>query len=410
MSTDFSSLRSDIPQLTREVHGRRLVYLDSAATSLTPRSVIEAMDQYYERHHSNVHRAVYLTAEEATAAFEGARKDIASFISAPGGAEEVVFTHGTTEAFNLIAHGWGARHLGPNSAIVLTEMEHHANLVPWFQLRERLGFEIRFLKVTDDFRLDLSNLDELLHGASLISFTGISNVLGTVNPVAEIAKRAHAVGVRVVVDGAQLVAHHPVDVEALGIDAICFGAHKMMGPTGIGAVWAKRDMWAEMDPFMGGGAMIADVSLDGYVPAPDNRRFEAGTPPIAEAVGFAAAIRYLSGWGMSTLQAHEEELAAEALRRLAEVAPGRLRIIGPSSMDQRAGVISLDLEGVHPHDIAQVLDQHGVCVRPGHHCAKPLMKRFGLSATERVSFGPYNTSQDIDVLIDALTAADAMFR
>ena len=404
-----SQVRSDIPLLHREVHDRPIVYLDSAATALTPRIVIESMSRYYETYHSNVHRAVYVTAAEATDAYEEARVAVGRFINAAHPADEIIFTHGTTEAFNLLAKSWGRANLTSSDAIVLTEMEHHANLVPWFQLRDEIGFEIRFLRVTNDFRLDLSTLDELLTGAKLLSVTGMSNVLGTINPVAELAAAAHRHGALIAVDGAQSVAHGVTNVQGLDIDFLAFGAHKMLGPTGIGALWVRRELLTSMPPFLGGGGMIADVSLDGFSAASGLSKYEAGTPPIAEAVGFATAVHYLESLGMEAIAAYESQLTSSLLSGLATTFADRIRVIGPTTMESRGSVVSFDVNGVHPHDVAQVLDQFGVCVRPGHHCAKPLMKRFGLAATARASFGPYSDQSDIDTLMVALEDAVRLF-
>jgi cysteine desulfurase/selenocysteine lyase len=288
-------------------------------------------------------------------------------------------------------------------------MEHHANIVPWFQLREQTGVEVRFIPVTDDYRLDLSRLDELMKGVKLLSVTGMSNVLGTINPINELAQVAHRHGALIAVDGAQSVAHSPTDVVALDIDFLIFTGHKLLGPTGIGVFWTREEILRSMPPFLGGGGMIADVRLDGYVAAEGPTGFEAGTPPIAEAVGLGAAILYLEGLGLSNVVRHEHALTADALTRLNLEFDGRVRVIGPPDMTNRGGVISLDVEGVHPHDVAQVLDQFGVCVRPGHHCAKPLMRRFGLAATVRASYGPYSMTKDTDVLLESLSHAVKMF-
>lgn len=409
--TSFSArrVRADVPQLTRVVNGRTITYLDTASSSLQPRAVIEAMSRYYELRHANVHRGVYQTANEATEAYEGSRASVAGFIHAPGGAQEVVFTKNTTESFNLIAKSWGAANLGPGDVVLLSEMEHHANIVPWFQLRETTGIEVRFIPVSDDYRLDLNHLDELLQGVRLLSITGMSNVLGTKNPLKELARAAHDVGALIAVDGAQSVAHGLTNVAELDLDFLTFSAHKMLGPTGIGVLWAREAILDAMPPFLGGGGMIADVRTDGYTPARGVTRFEAGTPPIAEAVGLNAAVRYLEGLGMSDVVAHERDLTDDALTRLELTFDGRVRVIGPLDTVERGGVISLDVEGVHPHDVAQVLDQFGVCVRPGHHCAKPLMRRFGLAATARASFGPYSLKKDTDVLLEALEHTLKMF-
>ena len=406
---DPRRVRVDTPLLGRVINGRPITYLDSASSTLPPRAVIEAMDRYYTLHHANVHRGVYQTAVEATDVYEGARAAAARFIHAPGGADEIVFTKNTTESFNLLAKSWGAANLRAGDVVLVTEMEHHANIVPWFQLRDARGIDVRFVPVTDDFRLDLSNLDQLLDGVKLFSFTATSNVLGTRNPVAALARAAHEHGALVAVDAAQSVGHQPTDVVDMDVDFLCFSAHKMLGPTGLGVLWTRAAILASMPPFLGGGGMIADVRLDGYVAADGPTRFEAGTPPIAETAGLEAAIRYLDGLGLENLMAHEQTLTSDALARLDARFNGRVRVIGPSSSVDRGGVLSLDVDGVHPHDVAQVLDQFGVCVRPGHHCAKPLMRRFGLAATARASFGPYSTVADTDVLLDALDSAVSMF-
>ncbi len=408
-SYDPHRVRADVPLLRRVIDGHPITYLDSASSSLTPRPVIEAMSRYYELRHANVHRGVYTTAEEATAAYEGARVAVGEFIHAAHPSEEIVFTKNTTEGFNLLVKSWGRANLRSDSVVVLTEMEHHANLVPWFQLREEVGFEIRYIPVGDDFRLDLSNLDALLDGASIVSFSAMSNVLGTKNPVERIAAAGHAAGALVAVDAAQSVAHSVTDVQSSDVDFMSFGAHKMMGPTGIGAFYAKRALLADMPPFLGGGGMIADVRLDGYTPAKGVERFEAGTPMIAEAVGMHAAVRYIENLGLAAIAEHERALTADALGRLRERFAGRVRVIGPSDVHDRGGVLSLDVDGIHPHDVAQVLDQHGVCVRPGHHCAKPLMRRFSLPATARASFGAYSLREDTDVLLDGLDHVIELF-
>ena len=406
---DVETLRKDFPLLTRVVHGRPIVYLDTAATSLQPRPVLAAMEHYYESTHANVHRGVYETAEAATAGYEAARVAVGRFVGAPHPGREVVFTKNATEALNLVAATWGREHLGPGDTVLLTEMEHHANLVPWLMLSERQGVQLRYLEVDGQGRLDLSDLDHQLAGVKLVAVTAMSNVLGTIPPMHQIAAAAHAAGALVVADGAQSVPHLPVDVRALGVDFLAFSAHKMLGPTGIGALWARAELLDAMPPFLGGGGMILDVRLDRFLPAESPQRFEAGTPPIAEAVGFAAAVGYLEGIGMERIRAHEEELTAYALAALHERVGERCTVYGPPAGPDRGGVISIALEGVHPHDLAQVLDQHGVCVRPGHHCAKPLMRKLGVTATARASIGPYNDARDIDVLIEGLIAAGTLF-
>jgi cysteine desulfurase/selenocysteine lyase len=408
-SFDPKRVRADIPLLKRKVNGRPITYLDTASTSLTPRAVIESMDRYYELRHANVHRGVYQTAEEATATYEGARVAVGGFVGAEHPSEEVVFTKNTTESMNLLAKSWGRRHLREGDVVLLTEMEHHANIVPWFQLRDELGLHVRFIPVDDEFRLDLTNLPQLLDGARLVSLTAMSNVLGTITPVAEIARVAHDAGALVAVDGAQIVLHHGIDVVASGVDFMAFSAHKMLGPTGIGALYARRELLETMPPFLGGGGMIADVSLDGFTPARDVSRFEAGTPPIAESAGFTAAVRYVEQLGVPAIAEHEVRLTEYALDLIEARLSGSVRVIGPATTKDRGGVISLDVAGVHAHDVAQVLDQFGVCVRPGHHCAKPLMRRFDLVATARASLGPYSLPVDVDVLVEALEHAVRLF-
>ncbi len=406
---DVEVLRKDFPLLSRTVHDRPIVYLDSAATALQPRQVLAAMDHYYETTHANVHRGVYATAEEATRLYEQARVDIGRFIGAPDPAREIVFTKNATESLNLVAHSWGRPRLAAGDTVLLTEMEHHANIVPWLMLADERGVELRYLPVDDDGRLDLSGLDRALDGVKLVGVSAMSNVLGTINPLPEIARAAHAVGALVVADGAQLVPHQPVDVVASGADFLAFSAHKMFGPTGIGVLWARAELLEEMPPFIGGGGMILDVRTDRFLAADPPQRFEAGTPPIAEAVGLSAAVAYLEVLGMERLRQHERNLTAYALGALADRLGDRCRVFGPPAGDDRGGVLSLAVRDVHPHDLAQVLDQFGVCVRPGHHCAKPLMRRLGVPATARASIGPYNDEHDIDVLIEGLIEAGRLF-
>jgi cysteine desulfurase/selenocysteine lyase len=406
---DIESLRKDFPLLARTVHGRPLVYLDSASSSLQPRQVLAAMEQYYETCHANVHRGVYTTAEEATARYEGARVSVGRFIGAPEPEREIVFVKNATEALNLVARSFGTANLRRGDTVLLTELEHHANLVPWLMLSEHLGIELRYLTVDADGRLDLSDLDRKLDGVKLVAISAMSNVLGTIPPLREITEAAHEAGALVVADGAQVVPHMPVDVQALGVDFLAFSAHKMHGPTGIGALWARAELLDSMPPFLGGGGMILDVRLDRFVPADPPHRFEAGTPPIAEAVGFAAAVDYLRGLGMDRVRAHEEQLTQYAMRAIADRLGSDCRVFGPPAGPDRGGVLSLGFRDIHPHDLAQVLDQHGVCVRPGHHCAKPLMRVLGVTATARASIGTYNDEQDIDTLIEGLAEAGRLF-
>ncbi|MCC6436815.1 MAG: SufS family cysteine desulfurase [Acidimicrobiales bacterium] len=406
---DVAAIKADFPLLRdRLERGHPIVFLDSAASSQKPRQVIDAMSEYYERHHANVHRGAYQLAEEATDAHEGARTKLARFINAAS-TNEVIFTRNATESINLVAQTWGRTHLGPGDAIVLSHLEHHSNIVPWQQLAAEKGFEIRWIGLTADGRLDLSNLDQLLDGAALLAISAASNVLGTLTPVPHLAAAAHAAGAKVLVDACQYVPHHACDVQALGADWIAFSAHKMCGPTGIGALWGREEILDAMPPFLGGGSMILNVTLDGFTTAALPHKFEAGTPAIAEAVGFGAAVEYLETLGMDKILAHEQALTAYAFRRLAERYGDDLRILGSTEPGLRCGLASFVYKEVHPHDLSQVLDERGVCVRAGHHCAKPLMKQLGVAAAARASWYLYNDRSDIDALVDAIGAADALF-
>ncbi len=407
MALDVERIKKDFPILERQVHGRRLVYLDSASSSQKPASVIEAMSRYYETTHANVHRGVYSIAEEATRLYESARVSVAKFIGA-GSSSELVFTKNITEGINLVAYSWGRANLKAGDVVVLTEMEHHANLVPWLSLKAERGIELRYLPLTDEGELDLTDLDRTLDGAKLLGVTAMSNVLGTINPIRPLADAAHAAGALILVDGAQQAPHMTTDVRAMDVDFFGLTGHKMLGPTGIGAIWARAELLEAMPPFLGGGEMIRDVRLDGFTPNEVPWKFEAGTPPIAEAVGLAAAIDYLKALGMDAVREHERSLTAYALTALRERYPG-LVIYGPPDPDRRGGVISFNYNDVHPHDLSQVLDEAGVCVRAGHHCAKPLMRRLGVGATARASFSVYNDEADVDELVEALGAADRLF-
>jgi cysteine desulfurase/selenocysteine lyase len=407
MALDPELIKKDFPILDQQVHGRRLVYLDSASSSQKPTAVIEAMSRYYETTHANVHRGVYAIAEEATRLFEAGRASVARFIGATD-TSEVVFTKNVTEAINLVAYSWGRANLGAGDVVVLTEMEHHSNLVPWLALRAERGIELRFLPVTDDGLLDLSRLEETLDGAKLLGVTAVSNVLGTINPVRQLADAAHAAGALILIDGAQQAPHLPTDVKAMDVDFFGLTGHKMLGPTGIGALWARLELLEAMPPFLGGGEMIRDVRLDGFTTNDVPWKFEAGTPPIAEVVGLTAAVDYLTAIGMSAVRQHERDLTAYALSALQERYPD-LVIHGSYDADRRGGVISFNYKDVHPHDLSQVLDESGVCVRAGHHCAKPLMRRFGVGATARASFSVYNDRADVDALVEALATADRLF-
>lgn len=404
---DIEAIRQQFPILQRQVHGKPLVYLDSAATSQKPLAVIDAMDRYYREYNANVHRGVHTLSEEATAAYEGARKRIARFINARS-PRELIYTRNATEAINLVAATWGRANLTPNDAVLITEMEHHSNIVPWQILRDQIGFELRAVPVTDEGYLDMDAFDRLLdERVKLVAVTHMSNVLGTINPIAEMTAKAHAVGALVLVDGAQSVPHMPVDVQALDIDFLAFSAHKMAGPTGIGALWARRELLEAMPPYMGGGDMIAFVSLERSTWADLPHKFEAGTPAIAEAIGFGAAVDFLSELGMENVRAHEIEITEYALEALSEV-PG-LRLLGPRKAADKGGVAAFVLDGVHPHDIASILDAEGVAVRAGHHCAQPLMQRYKVPATTRASFYVYTTREEIDRLVEALHVVRKVF-
>ncbi|PLS75211.1 MAG: cysteine desulfurase [Actinobacteria bacterium] len=405
---DVAVVKKDFPILDQQVHGRRLVFLDSAASAQKPQVVLDAMRHYYETTHANVHRGVYGLAEEATALYEGAREKVGRFIGARS-SREVLFSKNATESINLVAHAWGRANLRAGDAVLLSEIEHHANLVPWLILKDALGLELRYLPLGDDGQLDLTHLDELLAGVKLVGVTALSNVLGTIPPVRRIADAAHAAGAVVVVDGSQYVPHVATDVEALGADFLAFTGHKMVGPTGIGVLWGREELLDAMPPFLGGGDMIRDVRLDGFVVNDLPWKFEAGTPPIAEAVGLGAAVDYLEGLGLEAVREHEIALTGYALRTLDARLGDDITIYGPSDPASRGGVLSFSYKDIHPHDISQVLDSQGVCVRAGHHCAKPLMRRLGVGATARASFYLYNDETDVDALADALSAASDLF-
>ena len=413
---DATAIREDFPLLCSRAQAarqagdaKRLVYLDSAASSQLPGCVIQAMDSYYETTHANVHRGVYGIAEAATSLFEDARARVGHFIGAPAPSSEIVFTRNATEAVNLVAHSWGRANLSEKDTVLLTEMEHHANLVPWLMLAKERGVKLRYLRISDDGELILDDLDRLLDGVKLVGITLMSNVLGTLNPAARIAEAAHAAGALVLADGAQYVPHLPVDVTSIGCDFLVFSGHKMLGPTGIGALWARTEILDGMQPFLGGGEMIQDVRLDGFEPTEPPWRFEAGTPPIAEAVGLAAAVEYLETLGMDRTYEHDQALAAYAMKALIDRYGSDITIFGPPDPLRRGAVLSLAFMGIHPHDLAQVLDNEGVCVRAGHHCAKPLMRRLGVAATTRASFYVYNDTSDADALADALAVAARLF-
>ncbi len=400
-------VRGDFPILSRRFDGRPLVYLDSGATSQKPRAVIDAMSAYYEERNANVHRGVYALAQESDAAYEGARERIAAF--AGWEPRATIFTKNVTEAINLVAYAWGRANVGPGDAILTTQMEHHANIVPWQVLCRERGAELRYLEVDERGEVSLEELDrELERGdVKLVAFTHVSNVLGTILPVAEMTARARAAGATSLVDGAQAAPHMPVDAGALGADFYAWTGHKALGPTGIGVLHGREEILEEMEPFLTGGDMIASVSFEGATWNELPFKFEAGTPPIAEAVGLGAAVDYLSTLGMERVRAHERELTAYMLERLREV-PG-LTYVGPPEAESRGGIVSFTIEGMHAHDIAELANRGGVCIRAGHHCAQPLMRRLGVPATARASVGVYNERDDVDALIDALIAGRRVF-
>jgi cysteine desulfurase/selenocysteine lyase len=402
---DVAAIRADFPILSREVHGKPLVYLDSAATSQKPVAVLDAMDAYYRETNANVHRGVYEMAAEATARFEAGRDAVARLVNVPR--ERVVFTKNASEAVNLVAWAWGVRTLGPGDEILVTEMEHHSNIVPWFIAAKETGAVVRFVPVDPlSGELDMDAFRALLTPrVKLVGVVHVSNVLGTINPVEEIARAAREVGALCLVDAAQSVPHMPVDFEALGCDFLALTGHKMLGPTGIGCLVGRADLLERMEPFLGGGEMIADVTTEGYTWREIPHKFEAGTPPIAEAVGLGAAVGYLEGLGMQAVRDHEVDLTTYALDALSEV--DRLTVYGPSDPKRRGSPISFALPDLHPHDIAQLVDREGVAVRAGHHCAKPLMRRLGVPATARASTHVYNSREDFDVLVRALHKARA---
>lgn len=400
-------VRADFPILSRLVHGKPLTYLDSAATSQKPRQVIQVMVDYFNNYNANIHRGLYTIAEEATAAYELARKKAATFIGAAS-SKEVIFVRNTTEAINLVAYSWGRSNLKAGDEIVLTEMEHHSNLVPWFMLAEEIGVVIRYIPVTPEGCLDISVLPGLLsEKTKLVSLTHMSNVLGTISPVRAVADAAHSVGALCLVDGAQSVPHMPVNVQDMGCDFLAFSGHKMLGPTGIGCLWGRRAILEDMPPFMGGGEMIRSVSYEGarYNDLP--WKFEAGTPSIMEGIGLGAAVDYLQALGMERVREHEEGLTAYALERLSALRG--VTVHGPPA-DQRGGAVAFTVDGLHPHDIATLLDEDAIAVRAGHHCAQPLHNKLGLAATTRASFYVYNLPEEIDRLVVSLQRAQKIFK
>lgn len=412
---DVERIRAEFPILKRQVHGKLLVYLDNAATSQKPESVIQAMDDYYRRYNANIHRGVHTLAEEATDAYEKARRKVGRFINAYS-PSEVVFVRNTTEAINLVAMSWGRANVREGDVILLSLMEHHSNLVPWQLLAQATGARLEFVGLDPEGRLVLDDVDRLLREnrgrVKLAGISGMSNVLGTINPVAEIAARVHRAGALLLVDGAQLVPHLPVDVRALGADWLAFSGHKMVGPTGIGALWARREILQAMPPFMGGGDMIKSVHLRSSEWNDIPHKFEAGTPNVAQGIGLGAAVDYLAGLGMGEVQEHEQAIVAYAMQRLAVIP--NLHIYGPPA-GERGGVVTFNLlrDGellIHPHDLASLLDQEGIAIRAGHHCAQPLMEHFGVEATARASFYVYNSEAEVDFLAEALVKAQRAFK
>jgi len=395
---DAQKLRADFPIFEQKIHGKPLAYLDSAASSQKPRQVLDVLRDFYETSYANVHRGVYVLSERATEAYEGAREIAREFVNAPS-ARELIFTRSATESINLVAYAWGLDNLGPGDAVLVTELEHHSNFVPWQYIAKRTGADFRLLPIDDNGELRLDALDGLAEGVKVVATNYVSNSLGTVNPVAKLAAWAHEHGAIMVVDAAQGAPHHRVDVQELGCDFLAFSSHKLCGPSGVGALWGKAELLEPMAPFNLGGHMIRSVRAEGTTWGELPYKFEAGTMPIAEAVGFGAAMEYVSNVGLEAIAEYESELAAYALERIAEV--GGITCYGPPP-DRRAGIVSFNVEGIHPHDVAQVLDSEGVAIRAGHHCCQPLMTRLGVAATNRASFYLYSVPDEIDRLVDGL--------
>jgi cysteine desulfurase/selenocysteine lyase len=408
MSLDVTTIRKDFPVLSERINDKPLVYLDSANTSQKPRVVIDALAEFMATQNAPINRSAYHLAAQATERFESTRSKIAAFINAPR-AHEIIFTKNATESLNLAILSWGRANLNPGDVVVLTHMEHHANIVPWHMLVAERGIVLRWIPLTSDFQLDLTDLDSILSGAKVLSFTSMSNVLGTINPVERLCAAAHKVGALAIVDACQSVPHQPTDVQAWGADLVAFSSHKMCGPSGVGILWGREDLLNAMPPFLGGGNMIADVRVDGFTTAPLPNKFEAGTPAIAEVIALGTAIDYLTGLGMHEVRRHEIELSSYVLGMLKGRFGDDITIHGPSNPEVRGATFSFAFRGIHPHDVSQVLDQHNVCVRAGHHCAKPLMRLIGANATARASFYLYNTTEEADALADALESASDIF-
>jgi cysteine desulfurase/selenocysteine lyase len=400
---DAQKLRTDFPIFEQEIHGKPFSYLDSAVTAQKPRQVLDAMRTFYETSYANVHRGVYTLSERATAEYEGAREKVAAFVNAPS-AREIVFTRQATEALNLVAYSWGLNNLGPGDLVVVTELEHHSNFVPWQYIAKRTGAGFRMIRLGEGGELDLGELGTIAAEGrvKVVANNLVSNALGTINPVEKLAAWAHEQGAIMVVDAAQAAPHHRVDVQALGCDFLAFSAHKMCGPSGVGALWGRRELLEAMEPFNLGGHMISRVRFEETTWGELPHKFEAGTSPIAEAVGFGAAIDYLNGIGLGAIEEHERELAAYALERLADVP--EIRLYGPPPQ-RRAGIVSFNLGEIHPHDVAQVLDSEGIAIRAGHHCCQPLMTRLGVAATNRASFYLYTVPEEVDRLVEGLHKA-----
>jgi cysteine desulfurase/selenocysteine lyase len=405
---DVATIKRDFPIIDRDLNGKRLVYLDSASSSQKPLPVLATMDDVYRTHYANIHRGVYAIAEQTTAEYEDARAKVARFVNANEPAE-IIYVRNATEAINLVAYTWARANLKAGDPIVLSHMEHHANVVPWHILAAERGVELRWLGLTEDFRLDTSNLEQLLDGAKLLAISAMSNVLGSINDIRPFADAAHAAGAHVLVDACQYVPHVATDVQAWDADFVAFSSHKMLGPDGVGALWARRELLEAMPPFLGGGEMIRDVRIEGFTPNEVPWKFEAGTMPIVEAIGFGAAVEYLSNIGMDAVRAHEMLLTGYALDALQERFGTDLTIYGPLDVNVRGGAVSFLFDGIHAHDISQVLDEDNVCVRAGHHCAKPLMRQLGVPATSRASFYVYNDEADVDALVEALAKAQKFF-
>jgi cysteine desulfurase / selenocysteine lyase len=407
LKLDAHALRADFPILQQEINGKPLAYLDSAVTAQKPRQVLEAMTQFYETSYANVHRGVYSLAERATEGFEGAREKIARLVNAPS-SRELIFTRNATESLNLVAYAWGLTNLGPGDAVVVTELEHHSNFVPWQYIARRTGADFRMIPLTENGELDLETLDSIAAEGEIkvVAVNLVSNALGTVNPIERLTAWAHEQGAIMVVDAAQAAPHRMIDVQALGCDFLAFSAHKLCGPSGVGALWGRRELLEAMEPFNLGGHMIKKVQFEETTWGDLPHKFEAGTSPIAEAVGFGAAVDYITGVGLEAIEQHEHELVTYALERLADV-PGIL-LYGPPP-ERRAGIVSFNMEGVHPHDVAQVLDWEGVAIRAGHHCCQPLMQRLGVAATNRASFYLYTVPEEIDRLAEGLLRVRKVF-